>query len=95
MAGATILRFDETPWNDPSKPSSAPAELVRKAQSAGARDEVLFVLHGGCTLDDGTRIGEGDAVVVHADQAYGFTCGAQGMEFLTIRTGEARFASRG
>jgi quercetin dioxygenase-like cupin family protein len=126
MAGATILRFAETPWNDPSKPSSAPAELVRKAQAAGARskrmvegqggfylsrnqmppghridphshshDEVLFVLRGDCTLDDGTRVGEGDAVVVHADQAYGFTCGAQGMEFLTIRTGEARFASRG
>jgi quercetin dioxygenase-like cupin family protein len=126
MAGATILRFDEIAWNDPGKPSSAPAEMVRKAQAAGARskrmvegqggfyvnrsdlpaghtipphshshDEVLYVLRGGCTLSDGTRVGTGDAVVIHADHAYGFTCGPQGMEFLAIRTGDARFQARG
>jgi quercetin dioxygenase-like cupin family protein len=125
MAGATILRFDAIPWNDPSKPSTAPAELVRKAQAAGARskrmvegqggfyvnrsempaghtipahshshDEILYVLRGGCTLSDGSQVEAGDAVVIHADFAYGFTCGGQGMEFLTIRTGDARFASR-
>jgi quercetin dioxygenase-like cupin family protein len=125
MAGATVLRFSDTPWNDPGKQSTAPAEMVRKAQAAGARmkrmvegqggffvnrselpaghsvpphshshDEVLYVLRGGCTLDDGTRVDTGDAVVISADQAYGFTCGPQGMEFLAIRTGDARYHSR-
>ena len=126
MAGATVVRFDTTPWNDPKRPSTAPAEFVQKAQASGARwkqmvtgqggfyvnrsdmpaghtvpphahthDEVLYVLRGDCTLSDGTRVAAGDAVVIHADHAYGFTCGAQGMEFLTIRTGDARFESRG
>jgi quercetin dioxygenase-like cupin family protein len=126
MAGASVVRFDETPWNDPARPSTAPADVVRKAQAAGARwkqlvtgqagfylnrsdmppghgvpphshthDEVLYVLRGGCTLSDGTRVTAGDAVVIHADHAYGFTCGPEGMEFLTIRTGSARFESRG
>ena len=126
MPGATILRFDSIPWNDPAKASAGvPAEMVRKAQASGARskrivegqggfflnrnelppghtiaphshthDEVLYVLRGGCTLSDGSRVEAGDAVVIHADFAYGFTCGPQGMEFLTIRGGEARFESR-
>jgi quercetin dioxygenase-like cupin family protein len=56
-------------------------------------DELIVVLAGGCSFDDGlAELREGDAIVIHADTHYGFTCGAEGMDFLTIRTGEARVA---
>ena len=55
-------------------------------------DELLVVLRGGCSFGDGTTLGPDDAIVIHADTRYGFTCGPEGMEFLTIRTGEARVA---
>jgi quercetin dioxygenase-like cupin family protein len=56
-------------------------------------DELIVVLAGGCRFDDGlAELGPGDAIVIHANTHYGFTCGAQGMDFLTIRTGEARVA---
>jgi quercetin dioxygenase-like cupin family protein len=58
--------------------------------------ELLVVLAGGCTLSggageavDGTELRADDAVVIRAHHEYGFRCGEQGMEFLTIRTGEA------
>ena len=53
-------------------------------------DEMLVVLTGGCIFDDG--FGEAsadDTVVIPARNRYGFTCGPDGMEFLTIRLGEA------
>ena len=53
--------------------------------------ELIVVLSGGCRLDDGTtELGPGDSIVIHAGTRYGFTCGDGGMDFLTIRTGEAR-----
>jgi quercetin dioxygenase-like cupin family protein len=56
-------------------------------------DELIVVIAGGCRFDDGLgELGPGDAIVIHADTHYGFTCGDQGMDFLTIRTGEARVA---
>ena len=56
-------------------------------------DELIVVLSGGCRFDDGlAELGPGDSIVIHADTHYGFTCGADGMDFLTIRTGEARVA---
>ena len=56
-------------------------------------DELLVVLSGGCRFDSG--IGEldaGDAIVIRAHTRYGFTCGPEGMDFLTIRRGEATVA---
>ena len=54
-------------------------------------DELLVVLAGGCSFDDGlAELGPGDSIVIHADTHYGFTCGGDGMDFLTIRTGEAK-----
>ncbi len=53
-------------------------------------DEMLVVLAGGCVFDDG--FGEAnadDTIVIPARNRYGFTCGSEGMEFLTIRLGEA------
>jgi len=55
--------------------------------------ELLVVLEGGCTmLDGGPALGPNDAVAIGAHHSYGFTCGPDGMRFLTIRTGEANFA---
>jgi quercetin dioxygenase-like cupin family protein len=57
-------------------------------------DELIVVLEGGCTvLDGGPTMEANDAVVIKANHAYGFTCGPEGMRFLTIRTGEAGFAT--
>jgi quercetin dioxygenase-like cupin family protein len=57
-------------------------------------DELIVVLEGGCTvLDGGPTLAVHDAVVIRAQHAYGFTCGPDGMRFLTIRTGEAGFAT--
>jgi uncharacterized cupin superfamily protein len=56
-------------------------------------DELIVILEGGCTvLDGGPTMTANDAVVIRAQHAYGFTCGPEGMRFLTIRTGEAGFA---
>jgi quercetin dioxygenase-like cupin family protein len=53
-------------------------------------DELITVLTGGCTLlGGGPALGPRDAVVLRAGHEYGFTCGPDGMTFLTIRTGEA------
>lgn len=53
-------------------------------------DELMVVLKGGCSFDDGlAELGADDSIVIRASYRYGFTCGPEGMEFLTIRTGEA------
>jgi len=54
--------------------------------------ELLVVVRGGCSLADGVVLGPDDAIVIHANTRYGFTCGPNGMEFLTIRTAEAGVA---
>ncbi|HKA14228.1 MAG TPA: cupin domain-containing protein [Myxococcota bacterium] len=75
--------------------------LNRSVMPAGFRvpphhhdhDELIVVLSGGCSFDDGlAELGPGDSIVIRADTHYGFTCGGAGMDFLTIRTGEARVA---
>ena len=56
-------------------------------------DEMLVILEGGCTiLDGGPDLSANDAVVIEAHHAYGFTCGSDGMRFITIRNGEAATA---
>lgn len=53
-------------------------------------DEMLVILNGGCEFDDGiAKLGADDTIVIHANYRYGFTCGPEGMEFLTIRMGDA------
>lgn len=55
-----------------------------------SHDELMVVLGGGCSFDDGlAELGPNDSIVIHAEYRYGFTCGPDGMEFLTIRVGEA------
>ena len=59
-------------------------------------DELLVVMGGGCAFDDdAARLGPGDSIVIYAGTRYGFTCGEDGMDFLTIRLGEARVALEG
>ena len=56
-------------------------------------DELIVVLAGGCRFDDAVaELGPDDAIVLRAHTTYGFTCGADGMRFLTLRTGEASVA---
>jgi mannose-6-phosphate isomerase-like protein (cupin superfamily) len=53
-------------------------------------DEMLIILSGGCVFeDDFGEAGPDDTVVIPAKNRYGFVCGPEGMEFLTIRLGEA------
>ncbi len=52
--------------------------------------EMLVVLRGGCRFDGGLgELGPDDTIVIHGNTRYGFTCGPEGMDFLTIRIGEA------
>jgi len=52
--------------------------------------ELMVVLKGGCAFDDGVaKLGPDDSIVIQSNFRYGFTCGPEGMEFLTIRMGEA------
>ncbi len=76
--------------------------LNRSVLTAGFRvpphhhdhDELMVVMKGGCEFDDGVgRLGPNDAIVIEAGFRYGFTCGPEGMEFLTIRRGEASMST--
>jgi mannose-6-phosphate isomerase-like protein (cupin superfamily) len=45
-------------------------------------DELLVVLSGGCSFDDGlAELGPGDSIVIRANTHYGFTCGGDGNGF--------------
>lgn len=65
----------------------------RIAPHSHDHSEMLVVLAGGCTVEggdlEGLALGADDAIVIRANERYGFQCGDEGMEFLTIRTGEA------
>jgi mannose-6-phosphate isomerase-like protein (cupin superfamily) len=52
--------------------------------------ELMIVLKGGCSFDDDLAdLGADDSIVIPAGYRYGITVGAEGMEFVTIRTGDA------
>lgn len=53
------------------------------------RDELMLVLEGSLELDGFGSFGVGDAVVISANEPYGFVVGPDGLEFLIIRTGQA------
>ena len=73
--------------------------MNRSVMAAGFRvpphhhdhDEMLVILTGSIEFDDDfASLGAGDCIVIHAGTRYGFTCGDEGVDFLTIRTGEAK-----
>ena len=52
--------------------------------------ELIVILEGGCTmLGGGPSLTAGDSMVLVAGHEYGFTADADGMTFMTIRTGES------
>jgi mannose-6-phosphate isomerase-like protein (cupin superfamily) len=53
--------------------------------------EVFMVLEGSAIVD-GERLGAYDMTVVPENGVYGFTSGPEGLRFLVVRTGKARFA---
>ena len=63
------------------------------APHSHSHGEVLFVLRGSCTVEPtGDLLGPNDSAVVPANHEYGLRAGADGMEFLTIRNGDATVA---
>jgi quercetin dioxygenase-like cupin family protein len=63
----------------------------RVAPHSHSHGEVLFVLRGGCTVEPtGEALGPDDSAVIPGGHEYGFTCGPDGMDFLTIRAGDAQ-----
>jgi len=55
--------------------------------------EVFMVLEGSCEFD-GEPMERFDLTVVDANQPYGFTAGPDGLSFLVVRRGAARFAAQ-
>ena len=69
--------------------SVMPADF-RVPPHSHTHDEMIVVLKGSCVFDDGlAELGPDDSIVICANYRYGFTCGPDGAEFLTIRTSEA------
>jgi quercetin dioxygenase-like cupin family protein len=72
--------------------STMPAGF-RVAPHTHSHGEVLYILRGGCTVEPtGETLGPDDSAVIPGGHEYGFTCGADGMDFLTIRHGDAQTA---
>jgi quercetin dioxygenase-like cupin family protein len=53
-------------------------------------DELVYVLTGGITMDDGTVLEPLDSAVLVANNPYGFTVGGDGVEFLLVRRQAAK-----
>jgi quercetin dioxygenase-like cupin family protein len=68
----------------------------RVAPHTHSHGEVLYILRGGCTVEPtGETLGPDDSAVIPGGHEYGFTCGADGMDFLTIRGGDSQTAFTG
>jgi hypothetical protein len=54
-------------------------------------NEVILLTDGSCTMigPDGQTLRAGDSMVLIGGYEYGFTAGAHGVRFVTIRTGRA------
>ena len=69
--------------------STMPAGF-RVAPHTHTHGEVLSILRGGCTVEPtGETLGPNDSAVIPGGHEYGFTCGPEGMDFLTTRAGDA------
>jgi cupin domain len=54
--------------------------------------EIFMVLEGSCRFD-GAPMGRFDMAVVAANEPYGFVAGPDGLSFLVVRQGAAKFAA--
>ena len=72
-----------------SQISEFPAGYVVPVHSHD-HNEMIVILEGGCSmLGDGLSLKAGDSMVLIANFEYGFEAGADGMTFMTIRTGKS------
>ena len=72
-----------------SQISQFPAGYVVPVHSHD-HNEMIVILEGGCSmLGDGLSLKSGDSMVLIANFEYGFEAGADGMTFMTIRTGKS------
>ena len=72
-----------------SQISEFPAGYVVPVHSHD-HNEMIVILEGGCSmLGDGPSLKAGDSIVLIANFEYGFEAGADGMTFMTIRTGKS------
>lgn len=55
-----------------------------------SHDEVFMVLEGSCVFND-KAMGPLDVAIVEAGESYGFTAGADGVQFLVTRHAPAKF----
>lgn len=67
--------------------SSMPPGFVVPEHSH-SHDEFIMVVAGSITFDDGSELCTDDTIVIHANYHYGFTCGPNGVEFITVRGDE-------
>ena len=58
------------------------------------RDEVIYILEGGFSMGE-RRCGPGTVVYIESGTQYGFTVWEEGVRFLNIRPGRARYAEAG
>lgn len=70
-----------------------PGDLVAPPHSHD-HDEVMYVLEGGFSMGR-RRCGPGTVVYLEAGTQYGFTVWPEGVRFLNIRSGLARYAEAG
>jgi quercetin dioxygenase-like cupin family protein len=60
-----------------------------------SHSEMIMVLEGSLTLlDGGPTLGPFDSMTLEGGYKYGFTAGADGMTFVTVRNGEASISLR-
>jgi quercetin dioxygenase-like cupin family protein len=73
-----------------SQLSDFPAGYTVPMHSHG-HDEMIIVLEGSCELlDGGPTLKANDSMVLLAGYEYGFTAGAEGMRFVTIRGADSK-----
>ncbi|MEL7210065.1 MAG: cupin domain-containing protein, partial [Actinomycetota bacterium] len=64
--------------------SEMPAGFVVPPHSHSAH-ELMIVIDGGCTVDDGPVLTAGDMVEFPGGTEYGFTVGDEGIRFVVVR----------
>jgi nitroreductase len=88
--GQLVGDLEDGPW---VHVNWLPADLVAPPHSHD-HDETMYILEGGFTFND-TRCGAGTVIHIERDTEYGFTVWPEGVRFLNVRQGLARFKTDG
>jgi hypothetical protein len=70
--------------------NSLNAGFVSRTHSHG-QDEVIYIIQGGLTTEDGEAHGVGTLIFMETGTEYGFTVGDEGVRFLNFRRGKEGF----